>query len=437
MAEGMVPMNRSRQLGDIIDLDMLQYIQDNFAKAMGLAFITVDYKGRPVTKASGFSAFCNKTREKIGFQELCAQCDAHGGLHAAITGQPYVYRCHADLVDFAVPLILEDSYMGAVLGGQANLPAGDEEQLDWIVPQQTGWQKDPELLALRKNITTISYDKLMAVVTLLRNMIQYLLEEEYKQIFSKELEEKRRALIEEKTDLSRKLEEKHRELMEEKAHRLDLEETVQKRELDAIQNQLGFDFFFYMLNVIAKLAYQEKAPRTEEAVYDFADMMRYALGNSNNKIVSLGEELRYVEHLLHVQKTQSGEGLTYEIHVPEEFEGVACPFMLLQPIVENAIKYTLTENGESGLIRITGQRDGEDVVLSVSDNGVGMRKEQIEAILDPEVYREKGNGKLTLYNMNQKLKAYFGSSYGLVIESETSGEHGTQVRIRLPIRAVI
>ena len=97
-------MEDARKLSDFIDLDLLQNIQDNCSKAMGLAFITVDYKGIPITKYSGFTSHCMLGRQAKGFAEMCEQCDAHGGLHAAITGQPYIYRCHADLVDFAVPI---------------------------------------------------------------------------------------------------------------------------------------------------------------------------------------------------------------------------------------------------------------------------------------------------------------------------------------------
>ena len=127
-----------------IDLDLLQNIQDNCSKAMGLAFITVDYKGIPITKYSGFTSHCMLGRQAKGFAEMCEQCDAHGGLHAAITGQPYIYRCHADLVDFAVPLIVNGSYMGAVLGGQVRLQEESERELEHILPQRPNWKRDKE-----------------------------------------------------------------------------------------------------------------------------------------------------------------------------------------------------------------------------------------------------------------------------------------------------
>ena len=89
----------SKKISDYIDIGILQMLQDDCSKAMGLAFVTVDYRGCPITHYSGFTPYCQMGRKHQDFYEMCKQCDAHGGLQAAITGQPYIYRCHAGLVD--------------------------------------------------------------------------------------------------------------------------------------------------------------------------------------------------------------------------------------------------------------------------------------------------------------------------------------------------
>lgn len=164
-------MEDARKLSDFIDLDLLQNIQDNCSKAMGLAFITVDYKGIPITKYSGFTSHCMLGRQAKGFAEMCEQCDAHGGLHAAITGQPYIYRCHADLVDFAVPLIVNGSYMGAVLGGQVRLQEESERELEHILPQRPNWKRDKEWEEAYQKLEVVTYEKVEASVKLLRDII--------------------------------------------------------------------------------------------------------------------------------------------------------------------------------------------------------------------------------------------------------------------------
>ncbi len=102
---------------------------------------------------------------------MCEQCDAHGGLHAAITGQPYIYRCHAELVDFAVPLIVNGSYMGAVLGGQVRLQEESERELEHILPQRPNWKRDKEWEEAYQKLEVVTYEKVEASVKLLRDII--------------------------------------------------------------------------------------------------------------------------------------------------------------------------------------------------------------------------------------------------------------------------
>lgn len=119
----------SLTLADVIDLEFLQKFQDNFAKGMGLASVTVDDKGNPVTKPSCYTEFCmNFTHAtKIG-DDRCAESHRKGGEEAARTGRPAVYHCHAGLIDFAAPIILEGRQLGTILGGQILDQSPDAEQ---------------------------------------------------------------------------------------------------------------------------------------------------------------------------------------------------------------------------------------------------------------------------------------------------------------------
>ena len=117
----MAGTKKDNRLGELLDMERLQTLQDNLAKALGLAFVTVDYRGRPVTRPSGFTHFCSCMRDHEHYGTLCNQCYAHGGLHATMEGKPYIYRCHGGLVEFAVPLMMDGTYLGAVMGGQCDL----------------------------------------------------------------------------------------------------------------------------------------------------------------------------------------------------------------------------------------------------------------------------------------------------------------------------
>ena len=196
-------------------------------------------------------------------------------------------------------------------------------------------------------------------------------------------------------------------------------------------NPVSHEFFFGTMNIIAKMAYQEKASNTEEIVYNFSDIMRYAM--SDTKIVTLGEEMDYVERLLRIQKTQLGESFTYEIKVPQSARRAICPCLTFQPIVENAIKHAVMANPESGHIEISAETRRGDLLVSVQDNGGGITPESIEAILDPSGYQVEQKGKVGLSKLNRKLKAYFGRKYGLDIKSMQDGVPGTAIVVHLPL----
>lgn len=119
----------SLTIADVIDIEFLQKFQDNFAKGMGLASVTVDDKGNPVTKPSCYTEFCmNFTHAtKIG-DDRCAESHRKGGEEAARTGRPAVYHCHAGLIDFAAPIILEGRQLGTILGGQILDKAPEADQ---------------------------------------------------------------------------------------------------------------------------------------------------------------------------------------------------------------------------------------------------------------------------------------------------------------------
>lgn len=106
------------KLTDVIDIEFLQRFQDDFAKGVGIASVTVDLDGTPVTDPSSYTRFCNYTHSTECGDTRCAASHKKGGEEAARTGKPVVYECHAGLIDFAAPIMLEGRQIGTILGGQ-------------------------------------------------------------------------------------------------------------------------------------------------------------------------------------------------------------------------------------------------------------------------------------------------------------------------------
>ena len=104
---------------DIFDMEFLQEFQDNFARSLGMTAVTVDINGNSVTKPTDWTDFCmNYTRNSPIGNQRCMECDRRGGEESARTGRPAVYECHAGLMDFAAPIILNGKQIGSILGGQ-------------------------------------------------------------------------------------------------------------------------------------------------------------------------------------------------------------------------------------------------------------------------------------------------------------------------------
>ena len=118
---------------------------------------------------------------------------------------------------------------------------------------------------------------------------------------------------------------------------------------------------------------------------------------------------------------------TYTFDVDENCLGYLCNKITLQPIIENAIYHGLNRMVDEGEITIRIREDGDDIILSVEDNGIGMTEEQCQEILRKEPGDRTGIG---IKNVNDRIKIYFGEEYGLTITSEL--DEGTCVDIRMP-----
>lgn len=398
---------KDNRLAQLLDMERLQNLQDNLATALDLAFITVDYQGRPVTQNSGFTDFCSCMRSHGKYSHLCSQCYAHAGLHATITGKPYICRCHCGLVEVAVPLMADGTYLGVVMSGQCELE-GEAPEPDPVLPQRTSWEEDPELVRLRRYVHKTTYEKLEAGVRLVQQIIRNMLEEEHSRRTREELAQR------------------NRELMEEKAARVNLELSMKEEEEDSdtVVERLDREHLFYVLNVISRLAFLEKAEETERTACDFAAMMRYVLENSDYDCVTLGEELEYIDYYLQIQKRRMEGRLRYEVCVPEKYHSVLCPFMMLHPLVKKMVKPLLDNGRDGGSLTLLAREEKNLLVLSICCNGTGQ-------LLDPEGKRREG----ALSRIDRSLKNVFGRNCGVTVRSRGDDLPGTEMQIRLPLQA--
>jgi len=142
------------EIKDVIDINLLQAFQDNFATAMTMASVTVDKEGTPVTKPSSYTDFCTDFTHstKVG-DDRCAASHKKGGEEAARTLKPCIYTCHAGLVDFAAPISIGDHLIGTILGGQV-LTSAPKEDIYRKVATDIGVNEEGYIDAVNKIVLT-------------------------------------------------------------------------------------------------------------------------------------------------------------------------------------------------------------------------------------------------------------------------------------------
>jgi ligand-binding sensor protein len=407
-------MNRPLRLKDLINLEMLQKVQDNFSTAVGIALVTVDTRGVPVSKLSNFTDHCRAMRSTKEGRACCIRSDNAGGRMAMARGKPTFFLCHGGLVDIAVPLVLQGTYLGAILAGQVRFDASSDTSLERIPVNCSPAPGYAELDALFRRTPIISYEKIHAAAYTLYYFAGYLVEESYSNIVSQELNAK------------------NLRLMEESKRLLELEKSLREAELQALSYQVNPHFLFNVLNTIGRLAYFEHAEKTEKIVYGFSDMMRYVLKKNISQFVSVHSEVEHVKNYLYIQQVRMSDKFSFSIEVHEKYNKVLCPFMVLQPIVENCVNYAVETRGEDGHIRLAARDDGRDMILEVVDNGDGIDPARAKAALDGTMEQRSGTG-IGLHNVDKRLKFVFGDDYGLEIESAFVPGEGTTVRMRFPL----
>ena len=202
--------------------------------------------------------------------------------------------------------------------------------------------------------------------------------------------------------------------------------TLRKTELKALQAQINPHFLYNTLDAIAWLCEDGRNQDAEEMVNALARLFRISI-SKGHELITIEKEMQHAESYLKIEKFRYKNQFTYTFDVDDGCLQYMCNKITLQPIIENAIYHGLNRMVDEGEIRIGIHQDQEDIIFTVEDNGVGMTEEQCREILHKEPGDRTGIG---IKNVNDRIKIYFGSEYGLTIESEL--DEGTLVTIRMP-----
>ncbi|MBC3764595.1 histidine kinase [Neptunicella marina] len=212
-------------------------------------------------------------------------------------------------------------------------------------------------------------------------------------------------------------------LQAEKRNVLKASSMAHQAHLKMLRYQLNPHFLFNTLNAISTLILVKENDTANKMVSRLSDFLRYSLDKDPIKTVTLKQEVQVESLYLDIEKVRFDDRLTVHFAIDPEVENALVPSMLLQPLIENSIKYAIAASEQGGTIWISANAFGKDVLIEVADNGPGVNLDE------SSMYRSKGVG---LPNIKERLQSLYGDNYSFDIAKNQPT--GVKVRIRLPFQ---
>ncbi len=407
-------------LPDLIPADILQELQDAFSEYSGMAALITDANGTPVTVGSGFSRFCMElTRRSEKGRRCCEDSDRHGALMTLQNGKPAVYSCHAGLMDFAAPIMLNGEFIGSFIGGQIRGKNIDEQSL-WKKAIEYGIDPD-EYIVAAKEIKYIPEDEVERCAAFLSKIAGVLSKLAYQRylIFQKNqnVEDAARTQSEFLTQFADEMQESVKELF------LYLSEESGEKSTEHIHK-----------NVDMLLARTMKLGSIVEDSVDYVNAMNgvFDLNESVYDIRRIAE-LKVSEFLAKAEEKNDTLDFKVEASVPKLFVGDhGRVSTIIGKLLENSIRYT--ENNVINLF-ISAEKVSYSTVLviRVKDGGVGIEASQAEYIKNYMSSRGFSDSRDEEFEMlGFSLIGYCVNAMSGTIDIKSRLGIGTEFIIRLP-----
>ena len=209
-----------------------------------------------------------------------------------------------------------------------------------------------------------------------------------------------------------------------------METHLKDAQLKYLQSQINPHFLFNTLNAGAQLAMMEGADRTGEYIRNMADFFRYNVKKSSDT-VKLSEEIELVDSYVYILNVRFAGEIEFIKDIDESLLDVHVPSMIIQPLVENSIKYGIkdVEPGE-GKVTLSVYREDDYACIRVSDNGIGTDEEIIEKIMNHEKHPSETRG-VGITNVMARLDLFYNNKE--VFEMKSHKNEGTHVTIKIPL----
>lgn len=200
-----------------------------------------------------------------------------------------------------------------------------------------------------------------------------------------------------------------------------LNDQLSKAKLQALKMQINPHFLFNTLNVIQVLVMKKDITKATETLSLLSDFLRQTLDDSGEQWIPLKEELALIEQYLSIEQVRFGDRLAIHKNYSEDVMAISVPPMILQPLVENAVKHGLGEKQHKGTLTIQTQKVADKLVITLTDDGAGCDAEQ--AINDKQ--------RIGLSNVIQRLQHLYDKQHLFDFKSVLG--RGTTIKIELPL----
>ena len=214
----------------------------------------------------------------------------------------------------------------------------------------------------------------------------------------------------------------YRLLQEERARGLKSEAMAHEAQLKMLRYQLNPHFLFNTLNAISTLILDKQNDLANTMMTRLSHFLRYSLDNDPMAKVTLAQEVEAMKLYLDIEKVRFAERLRLSFEIDREAEQAVIPSLLLQPLVENAIKYAIAHSVNGGTIRISARVFAGQLLLEVADDGPG---------IDETVKAKRTRNGVGLANTRERLSELYGANHGFQLSK--TDPHGLTISIRIPL----
>ncbi len=415
----MSTQNHFTNLLDVVSPEFLKDLLNRFTEATDVRTLITDNLGKPLIWSDYpiglFCPFCAKMREDPERSIECEKSDAFGGISAFHEKLPFIYRCPNDFVEVAVPIIINNQYLGVIMIGQVRVEENEHNTLVKSLLPTIDLDSDPKLKALhestKRELPLIPLNKLRSLANMLHSIANYIAEISVNSFLK---------------DVNNQL---NMRITDEENYKKELENNLKKREVHNIEMNLKPQYLFNVLNTINNLVLLENPQNASEAISALSQLMRYNLRHTD-QFSTVAEEFESIQNYLRIKELSSEDTILMQTSIDKDCLDALIPPLCIQPFVENAFTHGLESKLEGGIFNLEISKLGNKIKITVSDNGVGMSsltKSQLLAFKRSDL---SNTASFTLINILKILRHYFQDEFTWDIKSYEG--LGTTITIIIP-----